>query len=78
MSRKRHILTPVVMGREGGSTFTPQASEPRPLPVCNSTTERDYRFDLSAPVRPGSMDAFSIPSYAMGKHITPRKPNNAA
>lgn len=77
MTRKRHSLTPVVMGREGSSTFTPQAREASQVPVCNSTTPRDYRHQLSTPIRPGALDAFSVPSFAMGQRTLQRKPSNA-
>ncbi|MFD2754258.1 hypothetical protein [Comamonas terrae] len=40
------------------------------MPVCNSTTRQPYTgSELRASVRPGSMDAFSLPSVEMGRRI---------
>ena len=81
MSRKRHNHTPVQQGRFSPGSFVPDSSvqlnQPRELPICNSTTARDHRFSLAAPARAGALDAFAIPSFAMGKHVAPRKTSNA-
>lgn len=82
MSRKRHNLTQVEMGRNGAGKFPADSSiqlnAPRDMPVCNSTSPRDYRHQLSTPIRPGALDAFSVPSFAMGQRTVQRKPSNAA